>query len=249
MKKIMLAVCAMTMALLMLAGCASSKRSDAQKDTAPTTQAPTTAATETTVPTTEAAPTESTAAPKTVSPLPSGIDPAHLDDCTVAVSFDEGDAYVDDTGMMQLKVKVYAYDIYDTVDISMLQVGDQITICRQDVKVTSLERDAYGAVIINGGPENGGYRLISGNGDESGFFAVEMNDAKLYYELGEATIPVSADEFIFEDSSNPEKGTCTYYPGDFLVDNGGIEYHFVPNNTTITIQGGYVVNMQRVYIP
>ena len=237
MKRIMLAACALAMALLVLTGCASSQP-DAADTTADTSE-------QTTAPT-SAAPTESTTAAKTVSPLPSGIDLEHLDDCTVAVSFDEGDAFVDDTGAMQLRAKVYAYDVYDMVDISMLQVGDEITICRQNVKVTSLEHDAYGAVIINGGLENGGYQLVSG--DEAGFHAVEFNDAKLYYELGEVTIPVSAD-FEFEDSSDLEKGTCTYYPGDFLTDNAGIVYHFVPDNTTITIQDGYVVSMQRVYIP
>lgn len=247
MKRNILAVCALAMTMLVLAGCASSKSGSAQEEAPSTsavvTEAPTeTTAVPTTVPTTEAAPT---AAPKTVSPLPSGIDMAHLDNCSVAVSFDEGDAYVDDTGKMQLKVKVYAYDVYDAVDISTLQVGDQLTICRQDVKVTSLEKDEYGAVIINGGPENGGYRLVSG--EESGFHAMGLNDTKAYYELGEAAIPVSVD-FVFEDSSDLEKGTCTYYPGDFLTD-AGIVYHFVPDNTTITIQDGYVIGMQRVYIP
>ena len=237
MKRIMLAACALAMALLVLTGCAGS-----QPDTASTVD---TASAQTTVPA-SAAPTESTTAAKTVSPLPSGVDLEHLDNCTVAVSFDEGDAFVDDTGAMQLRAKVYVYDVYDMVDISMLQVGDEITICRQNVKVTSLERDEYGAVIINGGLENGEYQLVSG--DESGFHAVEFNDAKLYYALGEVTILVSAD-FEFEDSSDPEKGACTYYPGDFLTDNAGIVYHFVPNNTTVTIQDGYVVSMQRVYMP
>lgn len=183
---------------------------------------------------------------KTVSPLPSGIDMNHLDDCTVAVSFDKGDAFVDDTGAMQLRVKVYTYDLYDMVDIHTLQAGDQITICQQNVKVTVLERKEDGTVLINGGMENGGYDLVSS--ETSGFYIGGLNDAKEYYELGEATLPVSAD-FEFEDSSDLEKGACTYYPGDFLTDDAGITYHFVPENTTITIQGGSVIRMERVYMP
>ena len=231
MKKKIFAVCALAMALLALTGCSKNAPENSQDSSTPDSSAV----------------SDGTASEgKTLSPLPSGIDPEHLDNCTVAVSFDEGDAFVDDTGAMQLRAKVYVYDVYDMVDISMLQVGDEITICRQNVKVTSLERDEYGAVIINGGLENGEYQLVSG--DESGFHAVEFNDAKLYYALGEVTLPVSAD-FEFEDSSDPEKGACTYYPGDFLTDNAGIVYHFVPNNTTVTIQDGYVVSMQRVYMP
>ena len=145
-----------------------------------------------------------------------------------------------------MKVKVYTYDLYDMADISALKVGDQITICQQEVKVTSLERNENGAVIINGGLENGGYELISN--DETVFYMNGFDDMKQYYELGEVTLPVSAD-FEFEDSADLEKGPCTYYPGDFLTDNAEIEYHFVPNNTTITIRDGYVVGMQRIYNP
>lgn len=261
MKKTIFAVCAVVMALLVLAGCVSSKADSAQENTKPnsdaaveqpaqdTASASDTAADESEESKAEASDTTSdtpAAAARTISPLPTGIDMEHLDDCTVAVSFEQGDAYVDETGAMQLKVKVYVYDTYDVVDISMLQVGDQITICQKNVTVESLERDESGTVIINGGLENGGYELASS--EESGFCAVGFDDLKQYYELGEATIPVSAD-FEFVDDSDPEKGSVTYYPGDLLTDGSGIEYNFVPNNTTITIQGGYVINMQRVYNP
>lgn len=260
MKGRIFAACALTMALLALAGCSntmpaasreapasnsqmtadesasgSAAKSDAAADKSATSSAP-------------AASTgadASTPTGKTVSPLPTGIDMAHLDDCTVAVSFDKGDAYVDDTGAMQLKVKVYAYDIFDGADMSMLQVGDQITICQQNVKVTSLERNENGTVIINGGMDNDGYDLVS---SDIGFYAMGFDDSKYYYELGEATIPVSAD-LVFVDSSDLEKGECTYYAGDLLTDDAGIEYNFGPDNTEITIQGGYVVSMQRVYTP
>lgn len=231
MKRIPFVACALTMSFLILAGCSNQKPGNVQESTKPTS---------------DLASTEASAEGKTVSPLPSSIDLDHLDNCTIAVSFQKGDAYVDDTGAMQLKVKVYAYDLYDMVDINGLKVGDQIIICQQDVSVTSLERDENGTVFINGGMENGGYDLVSN--DETVFYANGFNDAKQYCELGEVTIPVSAD-FEFEDSSDLEKGPCTYYPGDFLTDNADIAYHFVPNNTTIQIQDGYVVSMQRIYTP
>lgn len=229
---------AAVLAMLLLAGCSANTSDIVQEKTVPSS-----AAVEETLQETE---NGASAEGKTILPIPSGIDPAHLDQCTVAVSFDKGDAFVDDTGKMQLRVRVYVYDLYDMADISMLQVGDRITICGQDVAVTSLERDEYGAVLINGGMENDGYTLVPSEGTT--FYANDFNDMKLYYEVGEATVPVST-EFEFEDSSNLEKGSCTYYPGDFLADDAGIQYHFVPNNTTITIQDGYVVRMQRVYNP
>lgn len=231
MKRKIFAACVFAMVFLVLAGCSNRKPDNSRESTKPDS---------------DIISTESSSEAKTISPLPSFIDLEHLNDCTIAVSFQEGDAFVDDTGAMQLKVKVYTYDIYDMVDISTLKVGDQITICRQNVTVASLERDENGNVILNGGLENGGYTLVTN--DETVFYANDFNDMKQYYELGEVTVPVSVD-FEFEDSSDLEKGPCTYYPGDFLTDTAGIDYHFVPNNTTIRIQDGYVVNMQRVYTP
>lgn len=63
---------------------------------------------------------------KTIYPLPITIDMNCLDNCTVAVSFEEGDTYVDDMGVMQLDVTVYTYDVYDMVDTSDLEVGEKI---------------------------------------------------------------------------------------------------------------------------
>lgn len=231
MKRKIFAACVFAMAFLVLAGCSNRKPDNSRESTKPDS---------------DIISTESSSESKTISPLPSFIDLEHLNDCTIAVSFQEGDAFVDDTGAMQLKVKVYTYDIYDMVDISTLKVGDQITICRQNVIVTSLEHDENGNVILNGGLENGGYTLVTN--DETVFYANDFNDMKQYYELGEVTVPVSVD-FEFEDSSDLEKGPCTYYPGDFLTDTAGIKYHFVPNNTTVMIQNGYVVGMRRVYTP
>ena len=231
MKSKFFVACTLAMALLALTGCSNSKPEHSQASTKPDSDIPSDGSSSEAV---------------TVSPLPTSIDLDHLDDCTVAVSFNEGDAFVDDTGTMQLRVKVYTYDLYDMVDISALKVGDQITICQQEVEVTSLEHNENGAVIINGALEYGGYELVSN--DETVFYANGFDDLKQYYELGEVTIPVSAD-FEFEDSSDLERGPCTYYPGDFLTENTEIEYHFIPNNTTITIQDGYVVGMQRIYNP
>ena len=231
MKSKIFAACIFTMVFLMLAGCSNRQPGSGQESTKPDP---------------DMISAEPSSESKTISPLPPSVDLEHLDDCTIAVSFQEGDAFVDDTGKMQLKFKAYTYDLYDMVDISGLKVGDQITICRQNVTVASLERGSNGNVIINGGLENGGYTLVTN--DETVYYADDFNDMKQYWELGESAVPVSVD-FLFEDSSDLEKGPCTYYPGDFLTDTAGIDYHFVPNNTTIRIQDGYVVSMQRIYTP
>ena len=181
-----------------------------------------------------------------ISPLPTTIDMNALDNCTLAVSFEEGDAYVDDTGAMQLDVTVYTYDLYDMVDIANLKAGDIIVIQGNEVAVETVETLESGLVFINGGMENGGYDLW--HNDSGVYFEHGYNDAKSYYAMGEATIRVST-EFEFVDSSDLDKGEVTYYPGDFLTDNAGILYHFVPNNTSIVVEGGQIIQMTRIYTP
>ena len=96
------------------------------------------------------------------------------------------------------------------------------------------------------GEENGGFDLASN--DSTVYYEVGMNDAKAYYALGEVTVPVST-EFAYYDASNPDAEAKRYYPGDFLVDTEGLEYHFVPSNTSVVIENGLVIEMNRVYIP
>lgn len=182
----------------------------------------------------------------TVTPLPCTIDMNALDNCTLAVSFEKGDAYVDDTGAMRLDVTVYTYDLYDMVDMSLLKEGDTMVIGGENVLVESLKRTETGAVLINGGIENGGYDFSH---TENGvYFEHGMSDVKSYYPIGEASIKVST-EFRFIDSSDLDKGEMMYYPGDFLTDDAGIYYHFTPNNTSIVVEDGKVIQMTRVYTP
>ena len=181
-----------------------------------------------------------------ISPLPSTIDMTALDNCTLAVSFEEGDAYVDDTGAMQLKVTVYDYELFDMIDIANLKEGDTIMIQGNEVVVETMETLESGLIFINGGMDNNGYDLWH---NESGvYFEHWYNNAKAYYPVGEATIKVST-EFNFIDSSDLEKEPVTYYPGDFLTSDAGITYGFNPNNTNIVIADGKVVEMTRIYTP
>lgn len=180
-----------------------------------------------------------------ILPLPNDIDINNLDNCTVAISLEQGDAYVDDTGAMQMDVTVYTYDLYDMVDIATLKEGDIIVIRGQEIEVTSLERIDRG-LLINGGLDENGYELSTD--DTTVWYESGYSDVKSYYEIGKATIRVSAD-MNFYDSSDLDKGEVIYYPGDFLTDNAGILYHFVPNNTRIVISDGMIIEMYRSYMP
>ena len=181
-----------------------------------------------------------------ISPLPETLDINALDNCTVSVSLKKGGAYVDDSGKMIMDVIVYSYELYDMVDIASLRENDVIIRKNEEVIVTELERLDSGLVRINGGEENGGFDLFSN--DSTVYYESGMNDIKAYYELGNITLPVS-DEFKYIDESDLDAEAKIYYPGDFLTDDADIEYNFSPNNTSIVIENGAIIKMNKVYMP
>lgn len=215
---------------LLLAGCVSAK--------ADTNEVPVnTAAPETTA-------AEQVEESKILAPLPDTT-MENLIDAILAVSLEEGGAYVDDTGVMQMDLKIYSYDKYDMVDVAGLKVGDVIFGHSGAVTITSIEQNGTGSIAINGGLNGDGFDLVT---EEDGiYYERGYNDSKNWYEVGTATIRVSVD-FEGVDSADLEKGEVTIYPGDFLV--GAVtNYDFTPNNTTVRVENGQIVEMNRVYIP
>ena len=183
---------------------------------------------------------------KVISPLPETLDIGALDSCTVAASLEKGGAFVDDNGKMVMDVTVYSYELYDMADIASLSENDVIVRKDEEVTVTELERLDSGLVRINGGEENGGFDLVSS--DSTVYYEIGMNDIKAYYELGKVTLPVS-DEFEYIDESDIDGEEKIYYLGDFLADDAGIEYNFSPDNTSIVIENGTIIKMNKVYMP
>ena len=181
-----------------------------------------------------------------IYPLPETLDINNLDNCTVSVSLEKGDAKVSENGKMEMNVTVYSYNLYDMVDIAKLKENDVIVRRNEEVTVTELERLDSGIVRINGGEENGGFDLVSK--DSTVYYETGMNDIKAYYELGKITLPVS-DEFEYIDESDLDAEAKIYYHSDFLTDEVNIEYNFSPNNTSIVIENGTIIKMNKIYMP
>lgn len=181
---------------------------------------------------------------QTITPLPDTT-MENLTDATLSVSFEKGDAYVDDTGIMQMDLKIYTYDKYDMVDIANLKAGDIIVRYSGEVEVTSVERNDIGTIYINGGLEMGGFDLVT---DDCGlFYEMGYSDHKNWYEVGETTIRVSVD-FEGVDNADLDQGEFILYPGSFLIDEV-TNWNFTPYNTTIRVEEGQIVELNRRYIP
>ena len=222
---------------LLLAGCTVSQKANI----VPTTEGSAETAALGTEDATFTVQTEST---QIIVPLPDTT-MENLTDAILSVSLAEGDAYVDDTGKMQMDLKIYSYDQYDMVDIANLKVGDTLIRHSGEVEVISLEQNESGRIFINGGLDNGGFELVT---DEHGiFYEMGYNDHKNWYQIGEATIRVSAD-FKGIDRADLELGEVLIYPGDFLI--GAVtNYDFTPYNTTIRVEDGQIIEMNRIYTP
>ena len=222
---------------LLLAGCTVSQKANI----VPTTEGSAETAALGTEDATFTVQTEST---QIIVPLPDTT-MENLTDAILSVSLAEGDAYVDDTGKMQMALKIYSYDQYDMVDIANLKVGDTLIRHSGEVEVISLEQNESGRIFINGGLDNGGFELVT---DEHGiFYEMGYNDHKNWYQVGAATIRVSAD-FEGLDSADLEQGEVIIYPGDFLI--GAVtNYDFTPYNTTIRTENGQIVEINRRFIP
>ena len=180
----------------------------------------------------------------TIYPLPD-YTMDNLSDAILSVSLEEGSAYVDDTGKMQMDLIIYTYDRYDMVDIATMKVGDTIATYHSEVEILSLTQDDYGTIHINGGLDENGMDLVT---DDSGvYYAIGYSDMKSWYQVGEATIRVSVD-FVYYDNADLEQGEVIYYPGSFLI--GEVtDYYFTPHNTTIRVENGQIVEMNRRYTP
>lgn len=222
---------------LSLAGCTSS-RTDSNENAALTDNK------NSVVVEKDAVDTELAEEARTINPLPD-MSMENLTDTILSVSLDEGNAYVDDHGRMQMDLTIYSYDQYDMVDIANLKVGDTLVRHDGEVKVASKEQHEAGTIYINGGLDNGGFNLIT---DDCGtFYEMGFNDTKNWYPVGEATIRVSAD-FKGIDRADLELGEVIIYPGDFLI--GAVtNYDFTPYNTTIRIENGQIIEMNRRFIP
>ena len=181
-----------------------------------------------------------------IAPLPSAFDLENMENCTISVSLNVGDAYMDDAGNGYMKLTVYDYDLYDMVDISSLKAGNIMLLRGKNVPVTSVERLDTGLVLVNGGIDNGGFDLWSD--EDTVYYESGYSDAKAFYELGEVALPVSQN-FRFVDSSDldNEPIECTFE--NLIDDSADFDYYFTPHNTRIVIESGYVTEMHRVYVP
>ncbi len=184
-------------------------------------------------------------APKLISPLPSGLDAAALTDCTVPAMFTS-----DDFRWMggNLTMKVFSEDLYDAVEVSLMEPGDTLVYSGEKIIVETVE-DESGMIAVNGGLENGGAWLQAGDGGT--YRACQWDDHSVYSELGTAHLPLSEEFRIIDCGENPTDPSDTLTSGQkfYLETLEEWRRHFYPLNTRVVVEDGIITEINRRWIP
>lgn len=186
-----------------------------------------------------------TVAPAVIRPLPDTTMQA-LDNAVLNISFAQTDVYQEESGKTILRTQIYTYEKFDLVDISGLKAGDTILLSGEEIQVKSVERNAHGTVLVNGGLDEGGFDLAT---DDCGIYFVHgYSDMKSWIPVGSAEFVVS-DTFVFYDSADLEMGTVVYNAEDLVNAIPESLFGYQPPNTTVRIENGQVAEMNRIYTP
>lgn len=185
-----------------------------------------------------------------IEPLPTGFDPAALDDCDLSVSFANSDIQLNDEGVLVIHMTAWEYELFDAAAVTAMKSGDTLVVRGKEIAVDTVD-SKDGVVHVNGGLENGGVDLAAA---ESGGVFYESNSAVTefpynYVEAGQVTLPVDGDSFVYTDSSDLEKGEQTYLAGDLLTMQDTVDFSCTALNGTAHVVNGKVAGITRVYIP
>lgn len=175
-----------------------------------------------------------------IRPILSGVSIDALDNCTVAVSFENADVAMED-GALTIHMTVYDRELFDMADIAGLREGDTLVIAGREVSVRSVERGENG-VMINGGAGAGGVRLVP---EEGGTFSETTSDTGIvprYLPLGEITLPVD-QEMMYFDNNAPEP--FAYYAGDLLTLADTVDFSCTAQDCSVVIANGRIMSVTR----
>ena len=148
-----------------------------------------------------------------------------------------------------LTFTVYWEDTFDIVEINRLAEGDTLYVGDTVVDVETVERDDDGELLINGGLDEGGVTLRAYDEDNC-WRAVLYDDHHTYFNWGETTLPL-AEGVTFTDGWDIEKDPVTATGAEAVAEAiTGTELDaFVPESTTVRVEGGQIAEIVRVFIP
>ena len=185
---------------------------------------------------------------KMIAPMFYELDVNDLPDGIYPVAFDRDNIVETEDGVCFNGVMIFTTDLYDIVDINTLNVGDMLLWDEQVVEVESIEKQEDGAVVINGGYDNDGCVLAPV--EESNCYVVVLDDDyNTYTAYGETDLTL-AETATYTDASLPDADPVTAdYAGIVEAIKGAELDVFTYLNTTIRVENGQIVEINRHYMP
>lgn len=183
----------------------------------------------------------------TIAPAAVAIDVNALPDGIYPVSFDRGEVSEEASGIIMNGVHVFTRDWYDPVDISMLKVGDTLIVEGDEVPVLTLEEGEYG-IAVNEEQDARAFYLVTEE-DTNGYYIQGMNDLPTFTEQGVTSLIVDPAA-TFTDAWDIDSEPVTVAFGGIIEAMKDTPNDcFIPDNTTVRIEGGKVVEISRAYMP
>ena len=179
-----------------------------------------------------------------VEPIQSMYDVNDLSNSEFAASFAADDVKTQEN-QTGIHLTAYDYEQFNASEIENLKVGDTLVIDQKEMKVESVEPQSDSWIQINGGLEQDGCDLYKG---EDGLYYEMQLESKSYQPMTELDLPLTKN-FVFMDSSDPDKQGQKYNTEEFLDLLKDDVYGFYPNNSTVTVENGEITQITRNFIP
>ena len=179
-----------------------------------------------------------------IKPIPSNINLSAIKDATIPAVFSISNF---NWSEKSLSMTVYSIDLYDSTEISKLQLGDTILFRNDKIIVDKIEKGKY--LTINGGIEYGGVELAA---YERGTYRVQlMDDNPQYTKEGKVQLPLSDSFTIIDCGDNPEDPYDTIRTNhrQRLENMKEYKHDFIELNTRVKIENGKITNITRNWIP
>lgn len=177
-----------------------------------------------------------------IVPLQSKINVRELKDATVHVRFSEKKDVYMDVGKLVIRLSVCDVELYSADAVKTMKVGNFIETAGEKIKIEKIEETKDG-IILNGNDFN----VLKRNEDGTYIF-VGASDHLNYFRVGSVTLPVSKD-FKLVDTSDSDAGEKVVTGPELLAraKNSNVEY--IPENTTVRIENGAIVELIHSYVP
>lgn len=186
---------------------------------------------------------------KVIEPLYTEVDMKNLPDGIYPVTFKREDVKTDNSELT-IKCEVFSEDLWDTVEIHQMQVGDYFVQSGKKVKIEKLFWDEQQSkCCINFDSLEDAIEIITPSESGGTYYIQGLDDHHTYTKRGETTLKVDKN-CLLTDASDLESAPniLKYDEIEKYVKNQEYD-NFWYLNTNVRVENGVIVDINKWYIP